>query len=89
MKPLSQLIAENEHQNTIIDYLKVHNIPYLICKQRRKNIILVFAAFSQIDIEEYEFSEGGFQDWIKSGALVNVNQIALELHVLHKESNPR
>ena len=43
----------------------------------------------QIDIEEYEFSEGGFEDWIKSGALVNVNQIALELHVLHKDSNPR
>merc|ERR1712241_668001 len=64
LKPLSQLIAENEHQNTVIDYLK-------------------------IDIEEYEFSEGGFQDWIKSGALVNVNQIALELHVLHKESNAR
>ena len=61
----------------------------LIYKQRGKNIILVFAALSQIDIEEYEFSEGGFEDWIKSGALVNVNQIALELHVLHKESNPR
>ena len=25
LKPLSQLIAENEHQNTVIDYLKVCN----------------------------------------------------------------
>ena len=61
----------------------------IILQLKKNYIILVFADFSQIDIEEYEFSEGGFQDWIKSGALVNVNQIALELHVLHKESNPR
>ena len=79
---MSQIIAENEHQNTEIDYLKVCNSVANLC------IIEEFKKF-QIDIEEYEFSEGGFEDWIKSGALVNVNQIALELHVLHKDSNPR
>ena len=35
----------------------------------------------QIDIEGYEFRQGGFQDWISTGALENVSQIALELHV--------
>ena len=35
----------------------------------------------QIDIEGYEFREGGFQDWISTGALEIVSQIALELHI--------
>ena len=50
---------------------------------------MVFFTNLQIDIEEYEFSEGGFDDWIRSGALENVSQMALELHVVHQESNPR
>lgn len=37
--------------------------------------------YLKIDIEGYEFSEGGFKDWISSGALENVSQIALELHI--------
>jgi len=64
LKPLSQLIEENEHQTTEIDYLK-------------------------IDIEEYEFSEGGLTDWITSGSLKNVGQIAIELHVENHEQNER
>ena len=39
----------------------------------------------QIDIEGYEFSEAGLRDWLDSGALNNVNQIALELH--HKDNH--
>ena len=36
----------------------------------------------QIDIEGWEFTEGGFPDWVKSGVLKNnVNQIAIELHL--------
>jgi len=62
LKPLSQLISENNHDRVEIDYLK-------------------------IDIEEYEFSKGGFSDWLSSGALRNVNQIAIELHVDHHEEN--
>ena len=37
-------------------------------------------SLAQIDIEGAEFSSGGFSDWISTGALDNVNQIALELH---------
>ena len=43
----------------------------------------------QIDIEGTEFTDGGFKDWIQSGALENVNQIALELHVVQDKSNKR
>ena len=50
---------------------------------------MVFFTNLQIDIEEYEFSKGGLEDWIRSGALENVNQMALELHVVHQESNLR
>ena len=48
----------------------------------------LFLAF-QIDIEEAEFSEGGFTNWINSGALDNVRQIALELHIYQNEENPK
>jgi len=64
LKPLSQIIKENSHQTTVIDYLK-------------------------IDIEGYEFSDGGFTDWIKSGALTHVKQLAIELHINHEENNER
>ena len=37
----------------------------------------------------YELSEGGFVDWIQTGALENVNQIGIELHIEHFESNTR
>jgi len=37
--------------------------------------------YLKIDIEGYEFTEGGFQDWLSSGALQTVSQIALELHI--------
>ena len=43
----------------------------------------------QIDIEAHEFTEGGFDDWITSGALENVGQIALELHVNYDQSDER
>ena len=43
----------------------------------------------KIDIEEYEFSDGGFTDWISSGSLKNVGQIAIELHVENHEQNER
>ena len=43
----------------------------------------------QIDIEAHEFTEGGFDDWITSGALENVGQIALELHVNYDQSDKR
>ena len=39
----------------------------------------------QIDIEGGEFKNGGFTDWFSTGVLVNVNQIALELHLTGKE----
>ena len=39
------------------------------------------AAHLQIDIEGAEFNEGGFRDWIQSGVLNYVDQIALELHM--------
>lgn len=45
--------------------------------------------YLKIDIEEYEFSEGGFRDWINSGALNYVRQIAIELHVEHREENSK
>ena len=43
----------------------------------------------QIDIEESEWSEGGFVDWIDSGALKNVQQLAIELHVDHYEEDTK
>lgn len=43
--------------------------------------------YIQIDIEGYEFSSGGFKNWIDSGALKNINQIAIELHVEESDSN--
>ena len=43
---------------------------------------------AQIDIEGGEFSSGGFSDWISTGALDNVNQIALELHVMQSDFLP-
>merc|ERR1712001_261544 len=64
LKTLKQIIEENDHQDTNIDYLK-------------------------IDIEAYEFTEGGFVDWITSGALENVGQIAIELHVDYDQSDDR
>ena len=39
----------------------------------------------QIDIEAADFFEGGFSYWINSGALNNVRQIALELHIYQNE----
>ena len=43
----------------------------------------------KIDIEGTEFSEGGFQDWISSGALQTVSQIALELHIPDRPGDER
>ena len=43
----------------------------------------------QIDVEGTEFTDGGLKDWIQSGALKNVNQIALELHVVQNKANER
>ena len=43
----------------------------------------------QIDIEGYEFSHGGFEDWISTGALDIVSQIALELHIHDRPGDER
>ena len=43
----------------------------------------------QIDIEGYEFSEGGFKDWISTGALETVGQIALEIHIPDRPDDKR
>jgi len=45
--------------------------------------------YLKIDIEAAEFSEGGFSNWINSGALNNVRQIALELHIYQNEKNQK
>jgi len=45
--------------------------------------------YLKIDVEGFEFSDGGFKDWIESGALKQVKQIAIELHVYNEESNLR
>jgi len=58
----------------------------LISENKHKGVEIDYL---KIDIEEYEFSEGGFRDWIDSGALNNVKQIAIELHVEHREENPK
>ena len=42
-----------------------------------------------MDIEGYEFTEGGFEDWINSGALEKVGQIAIELHIDSDQSDNR
>ena len=42
-----------------------------------------------MDVEGAEFTDGGFKDWINSGALKNVNQIALELHAVQKKAKER
>ena len=82
--PLSQIIAENYHKNTVIHYLKV----YITCIL--KNCFMYIYIVIQIDIKGSEFSDGGFGlnwilDWIKSGALKNVRQMALEFYL---ESKP-
>ena len=35
----------------------------------------------QADIEGAEWGRGGFSDWFNTGALTNVNQLAMEFHV--------
>jgi len=45
--------------------------------------------YLKIDIEGYEFSEGGFSDWLSSGALQSVSQIALELHMPDRPDDER
>jgi len=40
--------------------------------------------YLKIDVEGYEYSAGGFQNWIDSAALNSVDQFGIELHVLHE-----
>ena len=40
----------------------------------------MLVACLQIDIEGYELEPAGLRDWLDSGALRNVQQIALEVH---------
>ena len=90
LKPLSQIIKENSHQTTVIDYLKVLTIRILINYSPISSLNKTYYYFKfQIDIEGYEFSDGGFTDWIKSGALTHVKQLAIELHINHEENNER
>jgi len=63
LKTLKELMIDNNHENSTIDYLK-------------------------IDIEGGEFATGGFNNWIESQVLKNVDQIALELH-MNREQDPR
>jgi len=58
----------------------------LIAENKHKNDTIDYL---KIDIEGTELSDGGFKDWIESGALQNVDQIALEMHVIQKGSNER
>ena len=72
LKRLETIIQENNHNNTVIEYLKVSLIHH---HRPCSNIVL------KIDIEWAEFQAGGFNDWFSSGALQNVNQLAIELHL--------
>ena len=95
LKRLSQIIAENGHKNTVIEYLKViiwtfdEYSAWRTCVYLFLFLLLkALHIFAQIDIEGGEFSNGGFKDWLESGALENVNQLAIELHV-HGEHTKR
>ena len=74
LKRLETLIKENNHTNTVIEYLKV--IRTLLVH----NIIDNY--FVKIDIEWAEFQTGGFSDWFSSGVLQNVTQLGIILLML-------
>ena len=74
LKRLETLIKENNHTNTVIEYLKV--IRTLLVH------IIIENSFVKIDIEWAEFQTGGFSDWFSSGVLQNVTQLGIILLML-------
>ena len=79
LETLKNLIMKNHHEASTIDYIKVKIF----------QVVILSNIFHQIDIEGYEFSSGGFLDWISSGALETVSQLALELHIPDNPDNDR
>ena len=43
----------------------------------------------QVDIEGHEFGPGGLEHWLATGALWQVNQLAIELHLPNTEGDIR
>ena len=74
LKRLETLIKENNHTNTVIEYLKV--LRNLLVQN------LIDNYFVKIDIEWAEFQTGGFSDWFSSGVLQNVTQLGIILLML-------
>ena len=74
LKRLETLIKENNHTNTVIEYLKV--LRNLLVQNLRENSLF------KIDIEWAEFQTGGFSDWFSSGVLQNVTQLGMILLML-------
>ena len=58
-------------------------------KKRYVNVKRNNCCFLQVDIEGHELREGGLKDWLSSGALNNVNQLAIELHLGPLHTGPR
>ena len=73
LKRLETLITENNHTNTVIEYLKV--LRNLLVQN------LIDNSFVKIDIEWAEFQTGGFSDWFSSGVLQNVTQLGISIRV--------
>ena len=74
LKRLETLIKENNHTNTVIEYLKV--LRNLLVQNLIENSLF------KIDIEWAEFQTGGFSDWFSSGVLQNVTQLGMILLML-------
>ena len=87
-----------EATNIVIHSLLPSKIQYRNIMNINTNIVILSRQFAatkstiykfQIDVEGSEFSQGGFQEWISSGALTFVNQIALELHIPDSPADER
>ena len=79
MDTLANILLDNGHTDTVVEYLKVWNISFF-------NILFSYY-FAKIDIEAWEL--GGLPNWLESGALRNVNQLALELHLTSLHDGPK
>ena len=78
MDTLGNIIRKNGHNNTTIEYLKV---------TMKINVIPSVSLSNQIDIEGHELT--GLPAWLSSGALVNVNQLALEFYLRRLHKGPK
>ena len=70
LKRLETIMKENNHTNTVIEYLKVLCSTCYLWYQ-------TWLFMLKVDIEWGEFQTGGFSDWFSSGALQNVNQLGI------------